>query len=254
MARLRAPDGCPWDREQTQDSLLKYLLEESTEVIEAVQSGDQAHVCEELGDVLLQIVFHAQVAQEAGNFNISNVIDGIAAKLVRRHPHVFGEGTAETSEAVTVLWDQIKAVEKAQKGIVAKPKSVLDKVSRALPPLARAQELQAKAAKVNFDWPDEVGVLDKVREEISELEVELKAGNTKKFQAELGDLFFALVNLARHAGIEAELAMIGANAKFERRFRRVEDLAGGSEAMQGKTLQQLDLFWDEAKREEARGL
>jgi len=250
MVRLRAPDGCPWDREQTQKSLLKYLLEESTEVIEAVQAGDQPHVCEELGDVLLQIVFHAQVAKEAGDFTIAEVIDGIAAKLVRRHPHVFGEGSAATPEAVSILWDQIKKEEKAQKGIVEKPKSVLDKVSRALSPLMRAQELQVKAAKVGFDWPTADGVLDKVREEITELEVEMKANHTEKFQAELGDLFFALVNLARHAGVEAELAMIGANAKFERRFRRVEELAGGGEAMKNKTLQQLDLFWDEVKREE----
>ena len=250
MARLRAPDGCPWDREQTHESLLKYLLEESTEFIEATQERDTAHMCEELGDVLLQIVFHAQVASEAGNFGIHEVIDGISSKLVRRHPHVFGETTADTPDAVTAQWDQIKLAEKAAKGIVEKPKSVLDKVSRALPPLMRAQELQAKAAKVNFDWADVRGVLAKVREEVDELEVEQKAGDKARFEDEFGDLLFALVNLARHSGIEAEQAMVRANAKFERRFRKVEERAGGGDAMKAMSLAQLDMSWDDVKREE----
>ena len=183
MVRLRAPDGCPWDREQTHETLLPYLMEESTEVVEAVQSKDMHHVCEELGDVLLQIVFHAQVAAEAGNFSIHEVIDGIASKLVRRHPHVFGEATAETADAVTVQWEKIKAEEKAAKGKATEEKipSVLDKVSRARPTLARAQKLQARAAKVGFDWPDMQGVWAKVREEVEELEVEMKSGNKARF-------------------------------------------------------------------------
>ena len=246
MARLRAPDGCPWDKEQTHDTLLKYLLEECTEVVEAVQSGDMEHVCEELGDVLLQVVFNAQVAQENGNFGISEVIDGIARKLVRRHPHVFGEAVAETPDAVIVQWDRIKAGEKGH----TKPKSPMDKVSRALPALARAQEMQAKAAKVGFDWPDQEGPLQKVHEEIGELEVELRAGRKEGIEDEFGDLVFALVNVARHSGIEAEFATVHANAKFERRFRRVESLAGGAEAMKQMTLTQLDAFWNQAKREE----
>lgn len=251
MARLRAPDGCPWDREQTHESLLPYLMEESTEAVEAVQSKDIQHVCEELGDVLLQIVFHAQIAAESKQFDIHTVIDGIASKLVRRHPHVFSEAVADTPEAVTTQWEKIKAEEKAAKGISSSEKvpSVLDKVSRALPTLARAQKLQARAAKVGFDWPDTQGVWDKVREEIAELEVEMKAGNQKLFAEELGDLFFALVNLARHANVDADVALIGANAKFEKRFRRVEQLAGGGDAMKGQRLEQLDLFWNQAKAE-----
>lgn len=253
MARLRATDGCPWDREQTHESLLPYLMEESTEVVEAVQSKDMHHICEELGDVLLQIVFHAQIASEAQQFDILQVVDGIAAKLVRRHPHVFAEATAETPEDVTTQWEKIKAEEKAAKAGAAssgtKMPSVLDKVSRALPTLARAQKLQARAAKVGFDWPDVQGVWAKVREEIAELEVEMNAGNQGLFAEELGDLFFALVNLARHARVDADVALIGANAKFERRFRRVEQLAGGGESMKGQSLEQLDLFWDQAKRE-----
>jgi MazG family protein len=247
MARLRAPEGCPWDREQTHETLLKYLIEESTEVIEAVQSGNKPHVCEELGDVLLQVVFHAQIATENGHFTSADVIDGIATKLVRRHPHVFLNATADTPEQVMVLWDKIKAEERANQ---PKASSVLDKVSRSLPSLARAQELQAKAAKVGFDWTDVKDVLDKIREEILELEVEIRAGDKVKFEDEFGDLLFALVNLARHAGVEAELAMIRANQKFDRRFRRVETLSGGGEVMKTMTLAQMDLFWDQAKREE----
>jgi len=253
MTRLRAPDGCPWDREQTHETLLKYLLEESTEVVEAVQEGSPAHVCEELGDVLLQIVFHAEIAREAGHYSIAEVIDGIASKLVRRHPHVFGEAVADTTDAVTTQWDKIKLQEKAAKGQVDKPKSVLDKVSRALPALARAQELQTKAAKVGFDWPNLDGVLAKVQEEFGELQVEVANKDSVKIREEFGDLLFALVNFARHAGFEAEFALVGGNAKFERRFRRVEDLAGGGEVMKGQSLEQLDLFWDQAKREEKLG-
>jgi len=249
MARLRAPDGCPWDREQTHDTLLKYLLEESTEVVEAVQEGDSSHVCEELGDVLLQIVFHAQIAHEEGRYSIAEVIDGIASKLVRRHPHVFGEAVAETADAVTVQWDKIKNLEKESKGI-EKHRSVLDKISRSLPALARAQELQTKAAKVGFDWPSVDGVLDKIQEEFDELRVEIANGEKEKAREEFGDVLFALVNFARHSGFEAEFALVGANAKFERRFRRVEHLAGGGEAMKQKSLGQLDLFWDQAKKEE----
>ena len=248
MAKLRAPDGCPWDREQTHASLLKYLIEESTEAIEAVQSGDMKHVCEELGDVLLQVVFHAQIATENGDFDISEVIDAVASKMVRRHPHVFAEAIADTSEAVLTQWDIIKQQEKDDAG-KAKHTSVLDKVSKALPNLMRAQELQAKAAKVGFDWPDAQGVLDKIREEVAELEVEMRAGDKDKFEDEFGDLLFALVNLARHAGVDAETAMIRTNTKFERRFRRVEILAGGDAVLKTMTLEQMDLFWDQAKKE-----
>lgn len=248
MAQLRAPNGCPWDQEQTQQTLLKYLLEESTELIEAVQEGDPAHIQEELGDVLLQVIFHAQIASEAGLYDIHNVIDGIATKLVRRHPHVFSNAIAEDPEAVTRQWDAIKLQEKEKQG-KSKSASVLDKVSKSLPSLMRAQELQVKAAKVGFDWPDIQGSFAKVQEEFAEVAAELESGNQNKLAEEFGDLLFAMVNFGRHAGLDCEQAMIAANSKFERRFRRVENLAGGSENMKGKDLEELDIYWDQAKKE-----
>jgi len=248
MAQLRAPNGCPWDQEQTHQSLLKYLMEESTELIEAVQEGDAAHIQEELGDVLLQVIFHAQIASEAGLYDIHKVIDGISAKLVRRHPHVFSNAIAEDPEAVTRQWDAIKLQEKEKQGKVKLP-SILDKVSKSLPSLMRAQELQLKAAKVGFDWPSIEGSFAKVQEEFAEVAAELESGDKSKLNEEFGDLLFAMVNFGRHAGLDCEQAMIAANAKFDRRFRRVENLAGGSDNMKGKELEELDLYWDQAKKE-----
>lgn len=267
MAKLRSEQGCPWDREQNHQSLLPYLLEEATEAIEAAQSGDMDHFCEELGDVLLQIVFHAQIGKEQGTFDMDAVVHGIAEKLVRRHPHVFAQATAETPDQVTAQWDEIKKQEKLDKKKPLVEKSVLDKVSRALPTLMRAQKLQNRAAKVGFDWPDVTGVLDKIREESQEIADEilpyqkpgtdskeslsLSHANRMRIQDEIGDLLFVLVNLSRHAGVDAEQAAIGGNAKFERRFRAMEVLASQRQLDWSQmNLEEMDKLWNEVKAQE----
>jgi MazG family protein len=238
MQKLRSPKGCPWDREQNLNSLLPYLLEESYEYIDAVQSGNVKLMVEELGDVLLQVVFHAQIAKEEGKFTIDDVIKAICEKMVRRHPHVFGNENLGTSKEVLKKWEEIKDSEKK-----VMPKSAMDKVPRSMVALSRAQELSRRAAKVGFDWSDSKPVLDKVKEEIEEFESE-KNGSLEA-EEEFGDIFFALVNLARHKGINAETALARANAKFEKRFRQVEILADGKP--QNFTLEELDKFWNEAK-------
>lgn len=238
MQKLRSPEGCPWDREQSFNSLLPYLLEESYEYIDAVQSGDAKLMAEELGDVLLQVVFHAQIAKEEGKFTIDDVIKAICEKMVRRHPHVFGDENLGTSTEVLKKWEEIKNSEKEEK-----PKSAMDKVPRSMVALSRAQELSRRAAKVGFDWSDSKPVLEKVKEEIAEFESE-KNGSLEA-EEEFGDILFALVNLARHKGINAETALSRANAKFEKRFRQVEILAGGNP--QNFTLEELDKFWNQAK-------
>ncbi len=241
VARLRAPDGCPWDREQTHASLKPHLLEECYEVLEAIDANDDRHLQEELGDLLLQVVLHSQIASEAGRFDLAAVADGIAEKLVRRHPHVFGETRLPDSAAVLQQWDALKREEKEER------RSALDGVPPALPALARAQKLQGKAARVGFDWDDPTGALAKVREELEEV---LHASDDA-LEDEVGDLLFAVVNYARKRKVDAEGALLGANGKFARRFRRVEALA----AERGLTLRDLDLagldrLWDEAKAEE----
>jgi len=237
MQKLRSQKGCPWDREQNFNSLLPYLLEESYEYIDAVQSDDAKLMAEELGDVLLQVVFHAQIAKEEGKFTIDDVITEICEKMVRRHPHVFGNENIKTSDAVLKKWDEIKNAEK-------KIPSAMDKVPRSMVALTRAQELSRRAAKVGFDWDNPKPVLEKVKEEIGEFEAE--KNGTPEAEAEFGDILFALVNLARHKGINAETALARANAKFEKRFRQVEIMAGGKP--QDFTLEQLDKFWEKAKQ------
>ena len=236
MQKLRSQKGCPWDREQNFNSLLPYLLEESYEYIDAVQSDDAKLMAEELGDVLLQVVFHAQIAKEEGKFTIDDVITEICEKMVRRHPHVFGNENIKTSDAVLKKWDEIKNAE-------ANFPSAMDKVPRSMVALTRAQELSRRAAKVGFDWDNPKPVLEKVKEEIGEFEAE--KNGTPEAEAEFGDILFALVNLARHKGINAETALARANAKFEKRFRQVEVMAGGKP--QDFTLEQLDKFWEKAK-------
>jgi tRNA threonylcarbamoyl adenosine modification protein (Sua5/YciO/YrdC/YwlC family) len=238
MQKLRSPRGCPWDREQNFNSLLPYLLEESYEYIDAVQNGNTKLMAEELGDVFLQVVFHAQIAKEEGKFTIDDVIKAICEKMVRRHPHVFGSENLGTSAEVLKKWEEIKDSEKEEV-----PKSAMDKVPRSMVALSRAQELSRRAAKVGFDWNDSKPVLDKVKEEIEEFELE-KNGSLEA-EEEFGDILFALVNLARHKGINAETALARANAKFEKRFRQVEILAGGKP--QNFTLEELDKFWNKAK-------
>jgi tetrapyrrole methylase family protein/MazG family protein len=254
MARLRAPDGCPWDREQTHASLRKYLLEETYETLDALDAGDSGALEEELGDLLLQIVFHAQVADEAGEFDLGDVVSGIVRKLIRRHPHVFGGEQAGDAETVLRNWEALKRAERTAKGAAgadgAPARSMLDGVSRAMPALAYAQAVQDRAARVGFDWPDVEGVVDKVAEEAREL----TDAPPEARQEELGDLVFSVVNLARRLGIDAEEALRAANGKFRARFAAME----GAAREAGKTLEEydaagLDGLWTRAKRAAAAG-
>ena len=255
MERLRAPDGCPWDREQTPASLKPQMLEECYEVMEAIDSGSLEHLTEELGDLLLHIVFQAQIAREAGNFTFADVANGVVDKMIRRHPHVFGEQKVEGADGVVTLWHQLKKVEKPER------QSALDGVPRALPALMRAEALQKKARNVGFDWPDVRGSLDKVREEVTEVTAEIEKdvafahANESKFQAspetaeELGDLLFSIVNLTRHLKLDAEGLLTGATDKFARRFCAVEDrIKAQGKTMSECTLEELDAAWNEVKK------
>jgi MazG family protein len=246
LARLRAPDGCPWDREQTHETLLKHLLEEAVEVVEAVRAGDDANLAEELGDVLLQVVFHAQIAAEAGRFTVDEVIASISQKMVRRHPHVFGTAVAETAEAVHAQWEVIKAAEKAAAGR-QKASSVLDRVSRSLPALMRAQELQKRTMATGFAWSDAKGALAKVKEEVAEVEAEMRSGHRERLAEEYGDLLLATAALGRYLGLDAEQELIHGNAKFEARFRAMEADAGGAEALKALGTEELLRRWEAAK-------
>jgi MazG family protein len=254
MARLRAPNGCPWDREQTPATLKPQMLEECYEVLEAIDSGSSAHLIEELGDLLLHVVFQAQIAREAGDFTFADVANGIVDKMIRRHPHVFGEVKAADAGSVVTLWHQLKKVEKPER------QSALDGVPRALPALMRAEALQKKARNVGFDWPDARGSLAKVREELAEVVAEIDAelafaaANEVKFNAgektaeELGDLLFSIVNLTRHLKLDAEQLLTGANDKFSRRFRAVEaHIKASGKSLSDCSLDELDTAWNVVK-------
>ncbi len=255
MARLRAPDGCPWDREQTLESLRSYLIEEAYETLEAIDRADPAEHCAELGDVLLQIVFQAQLASEQGHFDSADVIDGICRKLLRRHPHVFGQASAETPADVVVHWERIKQEEK-QSGVDAPtgaPASALDGVPAALPALLATQRLSDRAARVGFDWKQPDQVLAKVDEELAELHEALAAPagpeRSRQLAWELGDLFFALVNLARHLRLDAENTLREANQRFRNRFAHVEALAQARQIELSESSEDLlDELWQAAKR------
>lgn len=249
-ARLRAPDGCPWDREQTHQTLRAHLLEEAYEVYDALEGGATPELAGELGDLLLQIVLHAQLAAEAGVFDMTDVWAAIATKIVRRHPHVFGESEARTAADVNRQWERIKAGERAaaaaadETGTEA-PKSALDGISRSLPALAASQEMQERAAHLGYEWPSIDGVLDKVREEVGEL---VEAETAAHRAEELGDLLFVLVNVGRWTGIEVEGALRAANDKFRRRFRHVELAAAArGVALRDHSFQELDALWNAAK-------
>ncbi|HEY4753383.1 MAG TPA: nucleoside triphosphate pyrophosphohydrolase, partial [Candidatus Limnocylindrales bacterium] len=242
--RLRAPDGCPWDREQTHQTLRNHLLEEAYEVYDALDQGATTELAGELGDLLLQIVLHAQLAAEEGVFDLTDVWQALATKIVRRHPHVFGEAEAKTASDVNRQWERIKQGERAAAG-TADTKSALDGISRALPALAASQEMQERAANLGYDWPSIDGVLDKVREEVGEL---VEADSAADRAEELGDLLFVLVNVGRKTGIEVEAALRSANDKFRRRFRHVERLAAAQgTALRDMSFEQLDALWDAAK-------
>jgi MazG family protein len=239
VARLRAPDGCPWDREQTHESLKPHLIEECYELIDAIDERDDEALCEELGDLLLQVMLHAQMASEQGRFDFDSVAESIAEKLVRRHPHVFSDTKLSTSDAVLRQWDAIKRHEKKDR------ESVLDGVPRLLPALARAQKIQSKASRIGFDWPDSTGTLEKVKEEVAELE---QAKNDDQLAEEVGDLLFAVVNFARKSKLEAEDLLQAANRKFSDRFRRMEILAEERGLkLSSLTLAEMDQLWDEVK-------
>jgi tetrapyrrole methylase family protein / MazG family protein len=244
VAHLRAPDGCPWDREQTYLSLRPHLMEEAYETLAAMDAEDPQKMVEEFGDLLLQIVLNAQVAAEQGDFNMSDIINGVYTKIIRRHPHVFGDVQLDGVSGVLKNWEKLKAEERKEEG---KQKGLLDGVPLALPALTQAQEYQDRAARVGFDWPEIEGVLDKISEEIQEVR---EVTNQEQLSAELGDLFFALVNLARWKNVDAEAALRGTNLRFKARFAHIEESA----RMQGRKLSDLSLdemeaLWQEAKQQ-----
>jgi nucleoside triphosphate diphosphatase len=249
MAALRTPQtGCPWDLEQNFETIAPYTLEEAYEVADAIARGDLADLRDELGDLLLQVVFHARMAQERGVFDFGDVVQSITEKLLRRHPHVFGDAQGLTPQAVEGLWELIKAQEKAERNVHQEQKGALAGVSVALPALTRALKLQNKAGKVGFDWNDPHAVLAKIREEADEIESALAAGQSDQAAAEVGDLLFAVVNLARHLGADPEAVLRATNQKFERRFASIERaLAEDGKAPQDATLAEMDALWDAAK-------
>jgi tetrapyrrole methylase family protein/MazG family protein len=244
VAHLRAPNGCPWDREQTHETLRKHLLEESYEAISAIDSGDFADMREEFGDLLLQVVLQSQIANEENQFNVNQVIQGIHAKIVRRHPHVFGDLKLEDVEGVLANWEKLKEKERSNKKV---EKGLLDGVPLALPALSQAQEYQDRAGRVGFDWPEIEGVLDKVREEIEEIK---NAETDFELASEIGDLFFALVNVARWKHVDAESALRGTNMKFKKRFAYVQQGAKRKERnLSELSLEEMDVLWNEAKKQ-----
>ena len=255
MAALRQPEtGCPWDIVQTFETIKPYTIEEAYEVADAIERGDMHDLCDELGDLLLQVVFHAQMAREAGQFDFTDVAKAISDKMVRRHPHVFGEERVASAAAQTQAWEDRKAAERAEaaKGGAG----ALDGLPLALPALLRAAKLGKRAARVGFDWPDAAPVLDKIEEEIGELRAEL-GGETRPagIEEELGDLLFACANLARKLEVDPEAALRGANARFERRFRSIEARLGARGLRpEEATLDQLEALWQEAKADEQAGV
>lgn len=247
MQRLLGPNGCPWDREQTYASLRRYVLEEACEVIDAIDTGDREAMREELGDLLLQVVFQAELARVEGAFAIDDVVSGIVEKLVERHPHVFGDLDVESADEVLANWERIKAKQKGERGL-------LGGLPRSLPGLLRAQRIGEKVRRVGFDWPNVEGSRAKVEEEIAELDEAISVGDTDKIEEELGDALFALVNLARHLGVDAESAIRRTNDKFTDRFSHVEARVRSAHGGWGEAgdaplaLEVLDRYWEEAKR------
>jgi ATP diphosphatase len=260
MARLRDPQyGCPWDIKQTYASIVPHTLEEAYEVADAIERGDLDHLQGELGDLLFQVVYYSQLAREEGRFEFAGVVDGITRKLIRRHPHVFPTGDLYapldvprlSEEQVKLRWEEIKAEERAESSAAPEQLSLLDDVPATLPALSRAAKLQKRASGVGFDWPAALPVLDKVREELDEVLEAMASGDQAAIGDEVGDLLFSVVNLARHLKIDPENALRGANRKFERRFRFIEQaLRDTHRPIEDCTLEDLDALWGEAKRQE----
>ena len=255
QARLRAPNGCPWDREQTHRTLRTYLLEEAYEVLDALESGEDHKFAEELGDLLLQVVFHAQIAREEARFTVTDVIREIHEKMVRRHPHVFGKKRARNAAEVLKNWEQIKAEERKSRQAALEPAaqpapgSLLDGIPHTLPAVMEGFQLTRRAARIGFDWDSAEGVLDKLREESAELQHALQAGSPSKIEEEMGDLLFAAVNLARFLRVDPEIVLKHANAKFSSRFREMERMAreSGSE-LANVPRPRMEEFWERAKK------
>lgn len=247
IARLRAPDGCPWDREQDHRSLARYLLEETYEVLEAIHGDDPAKLCDELGDLLLQIVLNAQVAKDNGDFDIQDVAGAINAKMIKRHPHVFGDGTAQTSGEVVKRWEEIKQEEAKETQPNA---SIIDSVPKALPALLKALKISEKAVSEGFEWRNLDEVWDKMLSELEELKVELKKGpehyDKREVELELGDVLFTLVNVARWEKINPEESLLLAIEKFKKRYRKMEELS--QLPLKGQSADDLNILWDQAKQ------
>ena len=246
MERLRADNGCPWDREQTRETLKPFLIEVAYEVVEAIDEGDPKHLMEELGDLLFQVVFHAQVAAERREFTIGQVLAETADKMVRRHPHVFGDGTASTTREVLEQWEELKREER--NAVAALPSSALDGVPRELPGLLRAQRLQDKASRVGFDWPEISGAMAKVEEELGELKEAIGSAVPEAVEEELGDVLFSLVNLARFLNLSAEDALRRSVARFATRFQHMEEaVQRDGRRLKEMSIEEMDRLWEEAK-------
>jgi ATP diphosphatase len=247
MARLRAPDGCPWDREQTFDTIKRHTLEETYEVFDAIERRAWPDLKDELGDLLLQVLFYAQMASEAGYFDLTGVAENLNAKLIRRHPHIFSDTIATDSAAVLRNWDQIKLEEKKSTPATS---SILDEIPRSMPATLEATKLGSKAAKVGFDWPDASGLFDKLAEETAELRAEIDRAEIDRIEAEFGDLLFTAMNLARHLHIDAESALRRTNAKFRSRFAAMERQSGGANQLAAMSAEDLERLWSDAKHAE----
>ena len=254
MKTLRAPGGCPWDAEQSFADIARYTIEEAYEVADAIAKDDMTHLREELGDLLFQTVFHSRIAEEAGAFNLDDVTDDLVRKMVRRHPHVFGDGHERTAEEQVLEWEEVKARERAQKGeSAADHKSLLDDVALALPALMRAEKLQKRAARAGFDWPNLDGVMDKIIEEAGEVKDAAASGDMDATEDEMGDLLFAVTNLSRKLGVDPEVALRRTNDKFTRRFKFIEARASESgKDLSDMSLEDMDAIWNEAKLSEPR--
>ncbi|HAI86930.1 MAG TPA: nucleoside triphosphate pyrophosphohydrolase [Firmicutes bacterium] len=249
MARLRGADGCPWDRKQTSSSLKPYVIEEAYEVVEAIDGGEYSKLCEELGDLLLQIAFHCQIASERGEFNFNDVVDAICEKLIRRHPHVFADVEANDAGAVLRNWERIKQKEKEKESGSGGPASILDGVPGYLPALMQATKMQDKASRVGFDWRHAEDAASKVWEETEEFREALASGQRDRIQDEMGDVLFAVVNVARLLDMDAEETLRRANSRFVNRFRYIERRADDEGVrLEDMTLEEMDAVWDEAKK------